>query len=165
MSGYDIAEWSDFGVGVSGATAALTGLLFVAVSLNLKEILAGPGLPRRAAATLIFFSTALMSGILLLIPGQSGTVLGTELCVLAVIVGIPLLWMQTRPPRTEYVSAFTWFMTHVVPSLLVPLLTLLAGIGLILDRFGGLYSLAAAIIVAITAGLVNAWVLLVEIQR
>ncbi|SNS82262.1 hypothetical protein SAMN04488107_3903 [Geodermatophilus saharensis] len=44
--------WHDLAVAAVGATAALTGLLFVAVSTNLDRILAFPTLPRRAAATL-----------------------------------------------------------------------------------------------------------------
>ena len=51
MTGADINEWSDFGVGVAGATAALTGLLFVAVSINLDRILQYRTLPRLAGAT------------------------------------------------------------------------------------------------------------------
>jgi hypothetical protein len=32
--------WGEFGVGASGATAALAGLLTVAISVNVKKILA-----------------------------------------------------------------------------------------------------------------------------
>ena len=42
MSGYVTAPWSDFAVSVVGAAAALTGLLFVAVSVNIERILALP---------------------------------------------------------------------------------------------------------------------------
>jgi hypothetical protein len=35
-SGYLTAPWSEFPVAVVGASAALTGLLFVAVSINIE---------------------------------------------------------------------------------------------------------------------------------
>ena len=44
-----IDQWVNFAVLVGGASAALTGLLFVAVSLNLERIAASP-LLREAAA-------------------------------------------------------------------------------------------------------------------
>jgi hypothetical protein len=40
MSGYLTASWSDFSVAVVAASAALTGLLFVAVSIDIEPILA-----------------------------------------------------------------------------------------------------------------------------
>ena len=39
MHGYDPAAWTGFFTAVTGAAAALTGLLFVAVSINLENIL------------------------------------------------------------------------------------------------------------------------------
>ena len=52
MTAYDVAEWTDFANTVAGGAAALAGLLFVGLSLNLSEVLAYPGVPARAAATL-----------------------------------------------------------------------------------------------------------------
>ena len=42
--------WSEFAVAAAGATAALAGLVIVGISVNIKEILAFPGLTARAAA-------------------------------------------------------------------------------------------------------------------
>src|ERR1700685_3045804 len=37
---YDPETWHDFFIAAAGATAALSGLIFVAVSINLRDILA-----------------------------------------------------------------------------------------------------------------------------
>jgi hypothetical protein len=44
--------WGEFGVAAAGATAALAGLLIVAISVNVKEILASRVLVHGARATI-----------------------------------------------------------------------------------------------------------------
>ena len=39
MFAYDPSEWTDLFVATAGASAALAGLVFVAVSINLERIL------------------------------------------------------------------------------------------------------------------------------
>ena len=53
MTAYDPSQWSDFFVASAGASAALTGLVFVAVSINVDRILQLSGVPERALATLL----------------------------------------------------------------------------------------------------------------
>ena len=68
---YSPTDWHDLYVATASATAALTGLLFVAVSLNIERILKFEGLPERAMQTLVMLLTPLIVSILGLIPGQT----------------------------------------------------------------------------------------------
>ena len=48
MAAYDVQEWTDLFVATTGAAAALAGLVFVAVSINIERILKFEGLAERA---------------------------------------------------------------------------------------------------------------------
>ena len=48
-----MGSWADFFSAELGAAAALTGLVIVGISINIARILAEPGLPGRAAETLV----------------------------------------------------------------------------------------------------------------
>jgi len=76
--------WHDLFVGVAGAAAALTGLLFVSLSINLQQILKQVWLPRRAGLTVMLLFETLVIAILGLVPGQSSVALGVELLGLGV---------------------------------------------------------------------------------
>jgi len=164
MSGYDVGQWSDFGVALAATAAALTGLLFVAVSINLGRVLQFPQLPVLAGAALVQLSSALFAALFLLVP-QSPSALGFELAVEGVVLALVPVPTQVRVRRSEYWSELTWSLTRLGPSLGVSLLLVLAGIGVAQQVLGGLYLLAAAVILAVVAGLGYAWILLVEIQR
>lgn len=62
MTAYDIAEWGDFANTVGGAAAALAGLLFVGLSLNLSEVLSYPGVATRAGVT-VGMTAAFVTGL------------------------------------------------------------------------------------------------------
>ena len=85
MTAYDTAAWSDLFVATAGASAALAGLVFVAVSINLERILEFAGLPERALQTLLLLLGVVVVSIIGLIPGQSDTALGAELLAAGLI--------------------------------------------------------------------------------
>lgn len=71
-----------------GASSALTGLLFVAVSLNRIAVTESPSLRASAAQTLLPLVTPLPIAALLLTPDQPQWVLGVELIGLAGVVAL-----------------------------------------------------------------------------
>lgn len=87
MFAYDPAEWTDLFVAAAGASAALAGLVFVAVSINIERILRFSGLPERALETLLLLVGVLIASIIGLIPGQGRAALGSELLAAALFFG------------------------------------------------------------------------------
>ena len=165
MTAYAAERWTDFGVGVAGASAALAGLVFVAVSINLSEILKYRNLPGRAALTLMLFVTPLIVGILLLVPDQPGAALGWELLVAGVVIGGPQLVINQRSGRSDKETRLSWVLVRLFPPVASCGCLVLAGVTLLAQAGGGLYWLVPSVLAAFAFGLINAWVLLVEILR
>jgi hypothetical protein len=164
VAAYDPELWHDFYVAAAGASAALLGLAFVAISINLAPIIESAVLPRRALQTLIFFAYGLVSSLLVLVPGLSDTALGVGQLVLGLgLVG--LVAIDQLDWRGQPGDPSIWRLSQVIPATLVSALALIGAYATISSTLGGLYWIAIAIATATTAGLINSWVLLVEIQR
>jgi hypothetical protein len=96
MRAYAPAACVPFFTAIIAAAAALTGLLFVAVSINLDKILKGDRfLPARAAETLATLLLVVVSSALVLVP-QNTRLLGLEI----LIVVVPMLVITVRSQLT-----------------------------------------------------------------
>lgn len=164
LNGYEPEAWFEFGVGIVGASAALAGLLFVAMSINIERILALPKLPSRAGGNVVLFVLPLLLGTWLLVPGQGTTALGLEVITTGLVCGGLLLWL-IRPSNRSGEGTTFWLLGSLLPSLAITALTVGGGTTLIIGYGGGLYWLAPAVVIAFATGLSGAWVLLVEILR
>jgi modulator of FtsH protease len=162
---YDPGRWTDFALGVVGASATLVGLLFVAVSINLQRILQFRGLPARAGQTLIFLATPLFVSVFVLVPDQSDSALAGEIFAVAFLAGAAHLRICVQSGRSEHELLGLWLANRVVPAAVATLCLVLAGATLLWQNGGGLYWLVPSLLLAIAAGIANAWVLLVEILR
>ena len=164
MFAYDPAEWKDLFVAVAGASAALTGLLFVAVSINLERILKFPGLPERALETLLFLVSVLLVSIVGLIPGQSHVALGLELLVVSLVAATVILRLPTLRMSDEAVER-SWVLTRWAVRLAATLPFVVGAASVLVECGGGLYWVVAGVVFAIIGAVASAWVLLVEILR
>ena len=163
-SGYDPAAWQGFCQALVGASAALTGLLFVAVSINLERILERPSfLPARAAETLAALLAVLVSCALTLVP-QNTRLLGIELLIVALLLlAVTPRQIATRREHPEDPAA--WHRSRIATTAAPAIPTAITGLSLIVHWGGGLYWLAPAALLGIAAAVYSGWVLLVEIVR
>ena len=162
---YDPTGWHDLFVAVAGASAALLGLLFVAVSINLERILSYEGLPERALETLLLLLTVLIVAIVGLIPSQSNAALGLELLFVAALIAFAVFRLPTPIDDEIGKEPTQWRIGRVGVRLMGTLPFLIGALSILLDVGGGLYWIAAGVILAICGAITNAWVLLVEILR
>ena len=163
MTAYAPVEWHDFFLGSAGASAALTGLLFVAISINLEQILKFPNLPSRAAGTLGILVATLVVSTFGLAPGQSTRVFGVEIAAAGLVIAVQAVWGSLG---TSHVGDRpTWRIERLVTLLLPGLALVIGGISLLARSGGGLYWVLAAVVLAFVVTAINAWVLLVEVLR
>lgn len=157
-------EWKDFFVATTGAAAALTGLIFVGISINLKEILEHKSLPTRASLALILLVSILISSIILLTP------LKTQHAGITILVIGAALWMVTTIKDVNlYGSTLQQYKNIFLINILIDQFAvipyLIAGILLIMDNQLGFYFILTAYVISLCKAVSDAWVLIIEILR
>ena len=163
--GIRLEAWPTFATISGGATAALTGLLFVAVSIRITSVAQSQELRNRAAQTLSLFGTVLIISVLLAIPGQAYRTLGAELVVLAVIAGAGLYALDWRAKGGRSNQAVAPVLDAVSPNTITSMLLLAAGIVLVLGGRAGLYVLVAPVLAALAGGVPSTWLFLTKITE
>lgn len=164
---FDPVAWHDFYVMSGGAAAALAGLLFVAMSLHARGIMAEPFFSNRAIGTLMSLASQLLISGAVLIPGQPVKLLGAEVEVAALFfLGYIVRQMQTRGPKAPPVaSTLTHRLMELVGGTIWIVLFNVAGVSLLLGAGGGLYLLAAVISFMFAWNIYIAWMLITEVSE
>jgi hypothetical protein len=160
-----IAEWTTLFAVQAGAAATLTGLVFVAFSINQSKIMTYPGLPGRALESILQLLEVFLISTVALIPRQPERILAVEFLAIGVVLWVTQVIGQVRYLMLKAGHPWWWFVLRVVLSQLAAVPFLVAGISLLFGMEGSLYWLAPGFVFSFVASIVSAWVLLVEILR
>ena len=144
-------SWHDFYLAVGSASAALLGLLFVGVSINLASVVAAERVDLRTRANLAFSNLLYLLGIslIVLIPGPEVDTVAISFAVIAAL-GLLRIVRHARALRREShvawkrhgtIRRLTW--TFVADVLLLGIAGALAATG------DGGWLMAAPIVVAV----------------
>lgn len=160
----DEMGWNEFNLGILGAAAALAGLVIVAASVNIAEIVKERSLTARLGAGIATLVLAITASALALFPGITlfwygiAVLVATALCSAFPIHAARAL-IADRDPLSRYkgVRSAVNFLPAVVYAIGAALL--------IAEVPAGLTIVAIGAILAIPVALMISWVVLVEVLR
>ncbi len=166
MNPYPAELWSNYFVAHLGAASTLVGLVFVSVSINLSRIMAIAGLPGRAAESLLQFFGVLVISSIALVPRQPAIAFGIELIGAGVLLWSAQTKIQFHYHRIKDPShPQQWLLDRVLFTQLSTWPFCIAGLELLLNARGAIYWIVPGFLFSLMAGVISAWVLLVEILR
>jgi hypothetical protein len=160
-----VSEWQALFSVQAECAATLTGLVFVAVSINISKILSSPGLPGRAAESIAQFMQVFFVCSALLIPGQTAVAFAFEIIGVVFLCWALQLTSQIRYARSKSGHPTWWLVTRITQTNLGSIPLFIAAIYLFGGSATGLYWLVAGFFFSFFAGILNAWILLIEIHR
>jgi hypothetical protein len=160
---FDVARWHDYFVMVGGGAAALTGLVFVAMSLHLSDIASDPAHRHRARTILTAVTTVFIRCGLVLMGGQSDHAVGAEIFV--VILGVESVVFRSLRETIRGTGGDRYEVRSRTLGYGVCLLIEQAGAAILF--FGhtwGLYAVGAGMMASILFIVSGAWLLLVGVD-
>ena len=174
----DTSAWQNFYLMCGGAAAALTGLIFLALSMHAKAIMAHPLFRDRAFASILSLMSQVYLSAAVLVPGQPAIALGVEVGIVALFFLVRSVWayglIRSVDPqfrrRTgslgQPVHGFSvlWLIEWIAWILWLVALGA-SSVELALGSPTGFYLLAIAMFYMFGSNVWNAWVLIAEVSH
>ena len=145
----DPAAWQNFYVMMGTANAAITGLVFVALSIHLREVLDHPILKPRAVVALVVLTSQIVIAAVVLAP-QSRELMGAEILILnAVFLSLNLRHRSSLAISRGALASLAIRVTYVYSAV-----SLIVGVGC------GFYVLGLVLVVTLGRTMASCWALL-----
>ena len=157
-------EWSDFNVAIAGATAALGGLVIVAASVNIGDIVKSRSLTARLGSGIVMLVAALVISAVGLMPAIDETWFGIIVLVIA-LTAVAFQVLSARAVLADRQPGSRANGAKVTLGFLPAVAYVVAGVLAVVSLPAALYVVAAGAILAIVAALIVSWVALVEVLR
>jgi hypothetical protein len=162
----DLAQWHDFNLSVVTASAALLGLLFVALSIHMRVLSAHENAELRAVARTVFlgYVIALAIGFLALMP-QTLWAFGLELLVLVLAASVPFALAARdglRASGVGYDRRVT--VIQFIAGIALFVVSFATGIGVASGEPRALYAVGTIAVVNLLWGVFNTWELIFRVQ-
>jgi hypothetical protein len=159
-----LQEWTNFNLAIVGATAALAGLVIVAASVNIADIVKSRTLTARLGTAVATLVGALVVAALGLIPGISPIWFGgIVLALAAILLVFQLLTIRLLVKDGNPDGRMRWAKSLL--GLLPVVAYAASGLLGFANPPAALIVAAAGAILAIVAAIVVSWVALVEVLR
>ena len=160
----DIHQWDNFFLMVGGGAAALAGLVFIAMSINLSIITRDATHKNRAIATLTGFTAVFMICAFALIGSQDYRWIGVEWLVVTLVPTITYIRVYVRATKMgrssvglsieRFIVGTSCYIAQIIGSLL-----------LIFGYVAGLYVASVAMVLSFAFFISAAWLLITGIQE
>jgi hypothetical protein len=157
---FDPAHWTDFFVMVGTGAAALTGLVFVAMSINVGAISANPTHRYRAIGNLVGLASVFMLSALVLMGQQNHQAVGAEILIVSAGASGVLLFGYAKSRRFGG-SSDALSTARTVGGSICYIVEILGAVVLIAGQVAGLYITSVAIVANFYFMISGAWLLLI----
>jgi hypothetical protein len=156
---YQPAVWHDYFLMVGGGAAALTGLVFVAMTLHLEDITGDPVHRHRARTILTGLTAVFIRCALVLMGGQNGQAVAAELIGVLLVVEA-ILYSSIRQAAA---SADRGVLLRTLGSFACLVLEQIGALILFFGNESGLYVVALGMMSSFIFMVTGAWLLLVGV--
>ena len=161
---YRPEEWHDFFIMLGGAAAALTGLVFVALSVNLAVVMGDAFHRHRSIGTIANFAGIFMVCALALMGGQGHAAVGVEWLVVSVAMGAIYVSGYERARAAGGTGNTVSFLRTLTGTTLY-LAQAVGAILLVAGVSAGLYVAATAMVLLGAYSITGAWLLVIGADR
>lgn len=157
----DLAPWHDFWLFVGGASATLAGLVFVALTLRMREILGSRHAVTLARGAFYYFLTAMGLAAILLAPWPDDRSLAIVLLIAGSISLVQSVLAVTRlrnaPAQEREALRAIPIVWRLAGPVLARVMVLVGGVAVLNGDGRGQGALAVAALLLVVIGAGNAW--------